>query len=69
METKSVPASWIRHGNVILESEDHPAIVTRVTRLGSRHSRIWCRYTWQRRYEPDWPLGDFGPEDLVEVVK
>jgi hypothetical protein len=69
MTTQSVPASWLRVGSVVLESVDHPAVVTRIARKGNKVVRVWCRYTWQRSNEIEWPLGQFAGEDLVEVVE
>jgi hypothetical protein len=68
MTTRSVPASWLHVGSVVLESIDHPAVVTRIARRGHKTVRVWCRYTWQRPNETEWPLGQFGPNDLIELA-
>ena len=64
-QLRSTPASLIRVGTLVMESPDHLAIVTK--RLGVKRIKIWCRYVWQRDYEPQWLLGTFNPGDMIEV--
>jgi hypothetical protein len=64
--TRSTPAYLLRVGSLILESPDHPAVVTRV--FGVKRIKVWCRYVWQRESEPHWELGTFDRDELVELV-
>jgi hypothetical protein len=64
-KTRSVPASLIRVGQIVLESDEHPVRITRIS-----HSKnglnLWCRYIWQRPNEPEWLLGYFYSETKLE---
>jgi hypothetical protein len=63
-KTKPVPARLLRVGQIVLESPEHPARITRVT----AGVRLWvyARYIWQRETEAEWILGRFRDEDTVE---
>ncbi|PPG07101.1 MULTISPECIES: hypothetical protein [unclassified Rathayibacter] len=58
-----VAASRLKVGDVIIESRDHPAVVTRISRANiyRRATRtIFCRYVWQHPTEKERPLGTFA---------
>lgn len=55
---RTVPASTIRKGDVILESDGHPARVLRVSKMGRSRS-FWCRYLWQTPAESEWSTREY----------
>ncbi|MFJ8893566.1 hypothetical protein ACIRCZ_03180 [Leifsonia sp. NPDC102414] len=63
-KTKSVPASSIRPGHIVMESYQHPAVVTRISARG-QSVHIWARYQWQASRDPEWLLGSFLTTDTV----
>lgn len=51
----------LRSGDVVMESDAHPAVVVRITRPpGKVH--IWARYVWQASRESSWLMGHFRPD-------
>ena len=67
-KSRPVPAYKIRVGQIVMESNDHPA---RVTRISAIHGelRIYSRYVWQTSKEPDWLFGKFDPWDDIERAR
>ena len=63
--TETVAAATIKPGHVILESTEHPALVTRVAPT-PRGLNVYCRYVWQASREPEWLLGTFKPHAPIE---
>lgn len=55
-ETDRVRAIDLRAGDVVVETADHPARITRLKYTTSRVS-VYARYIWSATTEPDWPLG------------
>jgi hypothetical protein len=62
--TRPVPAATLRVGHVVMESHEHPAVITKVGNSRGRIS-IRARYIWSAHTEPDWPLGSFRPTQLL----
>lgn len=67
-KTKPVRARTLRRGDVILESYEHPAKITRVS-ISQGHVYLKALYVWQRNVESDWPLGPFHPDTMIEKVR
>ncbi|WP_146215856.1 hypothetical protein [Cryobacterium arcticum] len=65
-----MPASELRPGHVVMESDDHPAVVVRIVQLYGGHAvRIYARYIWSATTEPDWELGTFRPDSRIPTAK
>ena len=64
-KTTTVAAATVRPGHIVMESNEHPAQVTRLAQPGGRVT-IYCRFVWQATHEPDWKLGTLDPRDGVE---
>lgn len=64
-KTKPVLAGALRKGDIVLESEGHPARITRISYSGGRVN-VHARYVWQREREWDWLLGRFHPDARIE---
>ena len=66
--TREVPVSSLRAGHIIMESPEHPAQITRLARKfrGDGAVTIWCRFVWQASREPEWELGVFSKESLLD---
>lgn len=58
-DTERVSAQALRVGDVVLESPDHPATVTRLS-YPRHHVTVQARYIWQSPDEPSWTLGTFS---------
>lgn len=65
-KTRAVAAATIKPGHIILESHEHPAQITRVTRAPHGRLNLFARFIWQASREPDWLLGTFQPRALIE---
>jgi len=64
-KTRAVAAATIKPGQVVLESHEHPAKVTRVV-LSNKGLSIWARYIWQAKTEKEWLLGTFKPRSPIQ---
>jgi len=66
--TRKVPVSSLRAGHIVMESPEHPAQITRLARPFGRDAAvtIWCRFVWQASREPEWVLGVFSSESILE---
>jgi hypothetical protein len=64
-KTQTVAAAMIRPGHVVMESNEHPAQVTRVS-VSNKGLTIWCRFIWQASREKEWKLGTFKPRAPIE---
>ena len=64
-KTETVAAATIKPGHVILESEEHPATVTRVA-VSNKGYAIYCRYLWPATREKEWLLGTFKARAAIE---
>lgn len=69
-KTTTVPAAALKVGDVVLESHEHPAMITKITFSTRNGVTIRCRFVWQRTTEPDWLLGSF-PNDarILKAVR
>jgi hypothetical protein len=63
-KTRRTLAERIRVGDVVMESYEHPAVVTRVL-LSAGRVHIRARYVWKDNTELDWKLGAFRPGSPV----
>lgn len=63
--TERVRADSLRPGNVVIESAEHPAVITK-TSHSSRSVTLFARYIWSATTEPDWPLGNFPAATLFD---
>ncbi|MFK4852316.1 hypothetical protein ACI3KT_11825 [Microbacterium sp. ZW T6_19] len=64
-DTERVAAGALRQGDVVMESHDYPAVITRLSH--PRHLiDIYARYVWQRPDEPSWLLGTFSARRLFD---
>ncbi len=59
-KTRPCPASDIKVGDVVVETWEHPVVITRVARK-NREVYLYCRYVWQAPRDPEWKLGTFRP--------
>jgi hypothetical protein len=66
--TRATRADSVRPGHIVMESQDHPAVVVRVGRPRGK-VRLWCRYVWQAAHESEWPMPDLDPDDAVRVAR
>lgn len=66
--TRKVPVSSLRAGHIIMESPEHPAQITRLARKFGRDGAltISCRFVRQASREPEWELGVFSKESLLD---
>lgn len=65
-KTCLVPAATLKQGDIVLESEEHPARVVRTRRpRQGQQLQISCRYIWQSKKEPSWLLGSFQSGALL----
>ncbi|SDK71942.1 hypothetical protein SAMN05216282_11156 [Cryobacterium psychrotolerans] len=67
--TVGVRAGDLRPGHVVVESDDHPAVIVRITLLRSGCVRIYARYIWSAATEPDWELGYFHPDTRIPTAE
>lgn len=67
--TRRVRADSVRPGHIVMESDQHPAVVVRVGRRNTGAVWMWCRYVWQASSEPLWPFGPFDPATPVDISK
>jgi len=58
-DTKRVPATAVRVGDVVMEGPGHPARIERVTHITRTRHRVWVKYIWQPAWEVAWPLGEY----------
>lgn len=59
-KTRSVPARSNRVGQVVMESYEHPAPLSRLGEPPiTKTCTIDARFVWQRDTEPAWRLGTF----------
>jgi hypothetical protein len=65
-KTETVAAVTLLPGHVVMESHEHPALVTRVVRSRPNKVSVWCRYQWQASREPEWLLGTFEHRAPIE---
>jgi hypothetical protein len=65
-KTRPVAVATLRVGDIVLESPEHPARVTRLK--GETRINVWCRYVWTPPTDPDWRLGTFALRDRIEKV-
>lgn len=66
--TEVVPASVLRVGDVVLESDEHPARITNARRrCGELH--FLARYIWQADTERAWLMGIFRPDHPFDRAK
>lgn len=56
-DTERVKARALRVGDVVMESHDHPFLITRVNVQPS--VVVYGRYVWQGEHEKVWLLGTF----------
>jgi hypothetical protein len=56
--TRPVEVEKLRVGHIVMESDEHPAVITRITTPAGKVF-IRARYVWQDKTEPDWPLGTY----------
>lgn len=66
--TDRMRADSVRPGHVLMESDEHPAVVVRVA-YPSGGVTFWCRFTWQATHEPAWPHGPFHPAAPIDISK
>lgn len=61
-------ADSVRPGHIVMESDEHPAVVIRATQ---HHGvvTLWCRYIWQATHEPVWPFGPLAGSSPIDVSK
>lgn len=66
--TERIRADSVRPGHVLMESDEHPAVVIRANQ---HHGEVtfWCRFTWQATHEPAWPHGPFHPAAPIDISK
>lgn len=68
--TERVRASALRSGDVVMESDEHPALIVRLEHLvRGAHVRVWTRYIWQPDTERPWPMGTFHPDYPFDRAK
>lgn len=68
--TIGMRAGELLPGHVVMESDDHPAVVVRIVRLYNGHAvRIYARYIWSATTEPVWELGTFQPDTHIPTAK
>ncbi|WP_104195227.1 hypothetical protein [Cryobacterium sp. M25] len=66
--TVSVRAGDLQPGQVVMESDDHPAVIVSITRLYTG-IRIHARYIWSGATERDWELGFFHPDTRISPAE
>ena len=64
-KTRTVAAATIKPGHIVMESNEHPAQVTRVV-VTNKGTTIYCRYIWQASSEMEWKLGTFRASAGIE---
>lgn len=67
--TRVVRAADVRPGHIVMESQEHPAVVVRVVPFGRSRVRFWCRCVWQATHEVEWPMPDLDPDATVLVAR
>jgi len=65
--TIAVPAARLRVGDIVVESADHHAEVTRIS-ISSKGVTVDARYVWTPQTDPAWRLGVFAPSARLLVV-
>jgi hypothetical protein len=63
-DTERVEARALRVGDVVMESPDHPFLVTRLSR--QRGVIVHGRYIWQAKQEPSWMLDQFPSNHIFD---
>lgn len=64
-DTEPVEARVLRAGDVVMESLDHPFIITKVG-TNSRGVHVYGKYIWQTEREESWSLGRFSSVDMFD---
>jgi hypothetical protein len=67
-KTRSVAVSSLKVGDVVMESDEHPATITHIY---ARHGRVQirARYIWQDEREPDWVLASLYPYNKIKKAR